>query len=230
MTAPVMFIFLGLVLAVAYFPISNKAPTWSRSALKTLPLLCFCVAAYAARAPALLALGLFLSALGDFALSRDGRAAFLYGLSTFALAHLVFIMLFLGLSNFPLWEAFAQAPILAISMLVFAASSELWLAPHTGTLRWPVRIYIVLITVMGLAVLTLPMHIPALSMVQGETMLNLPIIGVLLGAGLFILSDVILSLRLFRMDGGDKHARLAGWAVWGLYISGQFLILTGILL
>lgn len=225
-----MFTLLGLVLAIAYFPVSTKPPSWLRSALKTLPLLCFCIAAYIARAPALLALGLFLSALGDFALSRDGRTAFLYGLSAFALAHLVFIALFLGLSGFPLWEAFAQAPVLAVAMLIFVASSELWLAPHTGTMRWPVRIYIVLITVMAFAVLTLPTHVPALSMAQGETMLNLPMIGVQFGAGLFILSDVILSLRLFRMDDAHRHARRAGWAVWGLYISGQYLILTGILL
>lgn len=225
---PVVFGLCGVLCAVAYFPFSLKAPSWSRSALKTLPWLCFSAAAFFADAPALLALGLFLSALGDFALSREGRKAFLYGLSAFALAHLVYIILFLGLSNHALWEAFAFAPILAVAMLIFAASSELWLAPYTGAMRWPVRVYILLIMAMGLAVLTLPTHVRAFSIIGEEFILNLPIVMVQFGAGLFVVSDTILSLRLFRMGESHKNARLAGWAVWATYVLGQFFILVGI--
>ena len=201
---------LGLALALAYFPLANRASSPLRSALKTAPLLCFAAAMYFARAPALLPAALFLSALGDFALSRNGRAAFLYGLAAFALAHLVYVLLFLSLSGVQLWEAFALAPLAALAMLALAGTTEVWLAPYAGGLRWPVRLYVALITAMGWAVLT-----------TGDAVL----IG---GAALFILSDFILALRMFRMRPASTRARRAGWGVWLFYIAGQFLILAGV--
>ncbi len=201
---------LGLLVALVYYPFANRAPSTRRSVLKTLPLLLFAAAMYAAQAPPLLTAALFLSALGDLALSRDGRAAFLYGLSAFALAHLTYVVLFLGLSHEPLWASLATAPLAALAMLLLAVSTELWLAPHVGALRWPVRAYVGLITAMGLAALTV-----------GAPLL-------ILGAALFILSDFILALRMFRMTPDTKRAARAGWAVWSFYIAGQFLILAAI--
>ncbi len=224
---PVFLALLGLFIAVAYFPMANRAPSWQRSTLKTLPLLCFAGAAFWSGAPVFLVGGLFLSALGDLALSRDGRAAFLYGLSAFALAHLIYVLLFLAQSHSGLGQAFFAAPIAAGLLVLFAFSSEFWLTPHTGGLRWPVRIYVSLITAMGLAALTLPMQIKNMSAAGEQMVLNFPAAAVVLGAGLFIISDLILSLRMFRMSTGHKNARLAGWLVWLFYISGQILILTG---
>jgi len=164
---PVYLVLIGLSIAVAYFPLAIRAPSWPRSILKTLPLLCFAGAALWSGAPDFLVVGLFLSALGDYALSREGRAAFLYGLSAFALAHLVYILLFLSQSHAVLWQAFISTPLIAVALLIFALSSELWLTPHTGSLRWPVRIYVVLITMMGLAALTLPMQVENMSAAGG---------------------------------------------------------------
>ena len=79
-------------------------------------------------------------------------------------------------------------------------------------LRGPVRIYVILITLMGLAALALPV---------GYGM-------VALGAGLFILSDMILSIRLFRLPEGDPRVRPAAVALWVSYIAGQMLILLKI--
>ena len=226
---PTVFLFCGLAIALVYFAWVNKGQSWLRSALKTLPLLCFAMAAYLGDAPAFLALALFLSALGDFALSRDGRKAFLYGLSAFALAHLVYIIVFLNLANTAVWEAFAIAPVAAVAMLVFAFSTELWLAPHTGKLRWPVRVYIGLITLMGLASLTLPLE-ARFYMAEGEVIaFHLPHAMVILGAGLFIISDLILSIRMFRLQGDSPRKRIASWGVWLFYIAGQLLILAGII-
>ncbi len=225
---PVYLALFGLAIALCYFPLANRAPSWPRSILKTLPLICFSGAALLSGAPAFLTAGLFLSALGDFALSRDGRAAFLYGLSAFALAHLVYILLFLGISGVPLWQAFSEAPLAAAALVLFALSTERWLTPHTGGLRWPVRVYILLITTMGLAALTLPMWVEAMSAPAGQVVLNWPAASVVAGAGLFILSDTILSLRMFRMKEGSRPAATAGMLVWLFYIAGQLLILTGI--
>ena len=203
---------VGVVASVLYLGLIHAPQSLLRSATKTLPLLSFAFAAYLSGAPVWLTAALFLSALGDLALSREGRAAFLYGLCSFALAHLLFIILFQSLGGGAIWSAFAVAPIFALALLVVSASSELWLAPYTGALRWPVRIYVILITLMGLAALALP---PGYSVVA-------------LGAGLFILSDMILSIRLFRLPEGDPRARPAAVALWVSYIAGQVLILLGI--
>ncbi len=226
---PIVAIAAGLLVALAYFPMASRRPSWLRSTLKTLPLLCFAYAAYLSYVPAFLALALFLSALGDFALSRYGRKAFLYGLSAFALAHLVYIILFLNMANTALWEAFAIAPIAAVAMLIFAFSTELWLTPHTGKLRWPVRVYIGLITAMGLAVLTLPLEARFYIAEGEEIVLHLPHAMVVLGAALFIISDLILSIRMFRMQDGSPRKHYASWGVWLFYILGQMLILGGLI-
>ncbi|MDE9451316.1 lysoplasmalogenase [Aliiroseovarius sp. Z3] len=202
-------ILLGLSFAAAYFPLTSSKPTWTRSAIKTIPLLAFALAAYLAGLGPFLVAGLFLSALGDFGLSRDGDAPFLYGLSAFALAHLAYILHLLGISDAHVWDAFSSAPIAAIILVGLMMSTELWLATHTGHLQWPVRIYVVIIGVMGLSALTLPF---------GWTVV---------GAGLFILSDVILAINLFRMSDTHHHRLKAGYAIWALYVAGQVLILWG---
>ncbi len=201
---------LGLLAALAYLALANRAPSPLRSVLKTAPLLLFAAAMYASRAPALLVAALLLSALGDGALSREGRAAFLYGLAAFALAHLVYVLLFLGLGATALWEAFAIAPLAALVMLALAFSTELWLAPHAGGLRWPVRLYVALITAMGWAALS-----------TGNGLL-------IAGAVLFILSDFILALRMFRLAPASTLALWAGWGVWLSYIAGQLLIVLAL--
>ncbi len=102
------------------------------------------------------------------------------------------------------------AAIPAFALAALGLSTEAWLAPRTGELRWPVRGYVAVITLMALAALTLPAaRWPAL-----------------LGALLFLLSDLLLALELFVLSGkGPKRA--AGYALWSAYWSGQALILWG---
>jgi len=199
----------GLVMAVIYLPFSAQGVSWHRTVIKTLPLLSFVHVAFWGGGGVFLVSGLFLSALGDFALSREERGAFLYGLSAFALAHLAYILHFTELSDVPIWEAFVQAPVAAIGLVALMASSEVWLVPFTDTMRLPVRLYVLVIGAMGLAALSLPFGLAVL------------------GAALFILSDLILALQLFRMPHTHPHHKLAGYAIWFLYIAGQGLLLLG---
>ena len=155
MIAPVL-AWAGILAALIYLPMSEDAPNGPRSVVKMLPLLFFAYAAYHAGGGAFLIAGLLLSALGDFALSRSGQTAFLSGLGAFALAHLAYVVHFLALSGVPLWAAFTLNAPLAVFLAAFAGLAELWLVPYTAGLKWPVRVYIVLITLMGLAALTLP--------------------------------------------------------------------------
>lgn len=207
------FLVIGLIAAVIYLPHAGQKGGWRVGAMKTVPLACFAVASASGGGPAFLTMALLLSALGDMALSRPGRAAFLYGLCAFALAHLLYVLCFRQLGGLELWEAFAVAPILAFVLVLGALSTELWLAPHTGRLGWPVRGYTLLITLMGLAALVLP----------GALWL------VTLGAALFIGSDVILSVRQFRLAQDGPAARPVSRALWVLYVAGQALILIGVL-
>lgn len=198
MTAPIvasMFVWFGLVAALVYLALVDDGPSPVRSILKTVPLVTFAAAALIAGGPILLVVSLALSALGDLALSRHGERAFLAGLGAFALAHVAYIVLFVaqappgaGLN------ILHQLPV-ALALLALAGSVELWLIPHAGRLALPVRVYIVLITLMGLTALLHPM-------------------GALAGGALlFILSDLVLAIQLFRMDELDPARRSPdGWS------------------
>ena len=68
-------------------------------------------------------------------------------------------------------------------------------APRTGWMRTPVRGYVGLIGLMGLTALLLPAH-------PGQGLLRL-------GAGLFVLSDLMLALQLFVPGDLRTKRRLA---------------------
>ncbi|MBV7410786.1 lysoplasmalogenase [Maritimibacter sp. DP1N21-5] len=198
----------GILMAMVYLPMSEERADWLRSVVKTLPLLLFAYAAWHFGGGPFLVAGLFLSALGDMALSREGEQPFLFGLAAFALAHLLYILHFLGLSDSPVWEAFVANAPMAIFLVAYAALAEIWLIPYTRHLKWAVRVYVVLITGMGLAALTMPMGVP------------------FLGAAFFILSDTLLAFQLFRMDEDNPLSGRMVWAIWIAYVAGQALILS----
>jgi len=99
-----------------------------------------------------------------------------------------------------------------VALLALVLSTEFWLAPRTGGLRWPVRIYVLLIALMGISALLLPVH-------PGQGWLRL-------GAVLFILSDLMLALQLFVVRDAGWQRRLA-LALWPAYWLGQALIAWG---
>ncbi len=204
---------IGIAIAIAYLPMTDRPNSLLRSVWKTIPVAALALAAWVAGGPAFLVAALFLSALGDWALSRDGDAAFLYGLSAFALSHIVYILHMLGVSGAMPWDGFAQIPPAAILLVAVTLSTELWLVPHTGGLKWPVRAYVLIILTMGLSALTLPaMAWPAI-----------------LGAGLFTLSDLILSIETFRLGPTHRLTPLASKAVWITYIGAQVGLFWGLL-
>nr|WP_321510610.1 lysoplasmalogenase [uncultured Celeribacter sp.] len=200
----------GLVVAglaaLGFLPMTATPTGLLRSVIKTLPLVIFAVLCWMAGGPLWLTLGLALSALGDWALSRDGERAFLVGLIGFALAHVCYVILFVGLGGgWSIW--------IALGFVLFALSSEVWLAPYTEDLRWPVRLYVVLICVMAILAFGVPSDYRLASW----------------GAAFFLASDLVLSLQLFRMQTGTEIARWAGYLLWILYIAGQSLILFAFL-
>ena len=198
----------GVVAAVLYLPRTGGRIRIARSIRKTLPVTLFAIAAAIEGAPVLLIVALALSAVGDFALSRPGSKAFLVGMISFAAAHLAYIIVMVTLG-----AAFsmAQWPIIAI-LVAFGLSTEWWLRPHTGALKWPVRAYVGIILLMALVALGLP-DVRAVA---------------LWGALLFVVSDLILSIETFVLKPEDTRRKLAGKLVWITYIGAQIGLFWGL--
>lgn len=205
---------IGAGIAVIYQTRVNGQTSATRSALKTAPVALFSIAAALAGAPWLLVLGLALGAAGDLALSRKGEAAFIAGLGSFALAHLAYAAVFVDVpGRLALFDLTALRWLGLAALVIMAQSTVFWLLPYAGGMKRPVAAYVAIITVMGLAAL----HLPGAN--------GLAIVG----AGVFVVSDLVLSIELFRMEEDSRAARLASHLVWPLYWGGQGLILAGII-
>ncbi len=122
------------------------------------------------------------------------------------MAHPPYVLTVQTSGSGPLLEAFSHAPLAAVVLILPPLSTKLWLTPYTGSHAWPVRAYIALVNAMRLAALGLSALI-------------------ILGAAIFIASDILLALRPIRFTRSDAVYKPTGYAVWTLYIAGQFLIL-----
>jgi uncharacterized membrane protein YhhN len=214
-------LFAGAALAfVGYWLVWSPQPTVSLTGalVKTAStgLLAAVGALFSGPLPWAIVLGLTLGALGDFFLARRHPSAFLTGMAAFALGHLAYAWAFLSRAAeiAPFQLAPAQG-LAGLALLVLLLSTEVWLAPRTAALRWPVRGYVVVIGLMGLAAIALPPHPENLSAAL-----------IRLGAALFVLSDLLLAIRLFVARTGPATRGLS-LALWPAYWGGQLLILVG---
>lgn len=199
----------GIALAVLYLPRTGHEKSVVRSVHKTLPVALFALVALLDFGPSLLVIALALGATGDWFLSRDGEKPFLLGMIAFALAHLAYIALMV-----PEWVGISGARLgLASGLVVLAASTELWLRPYTGALKWPVCAYVVVIAAMGVAALSLPESLCLATF----------------GAGLFILSDFVLAIETFRLGTDSRWRGRASVTVWITYITAQALLLLALI-
>lgn len=143
----------------------------------------------------LLVAGLLFSAGGDIALLKgDETGWFIAGMVLFLGAHLCYIRLFWKRPN----------PFVAVAYgLVFAAALA-WLWKPLGALAIPMTFY-------GLALATMATLAAGMGWKVG------------LGGGLFLLSDLLIAVRV------ADAATLPGPPVWVMltYLAGQFLIATG---
>lgn len=202
MTTGLMIVALALALTYgAHFVLAP--PSWAGSAVKAGSVAVLAALGPVLGLPPLVTAGLALGALGDLFLSRPGERAFLAGMAAFAVGHLAYAWAF--------WQGTAPPLLPALAVVALALSTEVWLAPHAGPMRGPVRAYAVVIALMALSVLTLGLRAPLLT----------------LGAGLFLLSDVLLALDLFTLAGRPSPRPWLKRAVWACYWTGQALILWG---
>ncbi|NOX39141.1 MAG: lysoplasmalogenase [Alphaproteobacteria bacterium] len=165
------------------------------------------------QAPVLLIAALGFSALGDMLLARENDRGFLSGMAAFFTAHIAYAILFTnylppgGVSKFQV--------VASIILILLSAAIYRYLRAKLGAFRVPVGLYTVAIAVMGIAATGLPF----------AKSFGLA----LLGAGLFMASDIMLAIEKFRPPDHNKARRYMPYLVWALYWFAQVLILLGIL-
>lgn len=211
MTAGAGVFITSLVLGAAYWAVwCYRDKGLAGLLVKTGSVALLAVWAFLMGGPLLLVAALALSAVGDAFLAGKAERWLLPGMAAFFLAHAAYVPLFwqLGEGGWA-WPVKAAQAVLVIGGVIFLR----WLVPFVEPkMRLPVILYTGVILMMGAAAIALP----------GAYWLAT------LGALMFIASDVILSLLLFRQP-KDLLANIpASLAVWGLYFGGQVLIALGI--
>ncbi|OJF69590.1 hypothetical protein BK026_12785 [Alteromonas sp. V450] len=156
---------------------------------------------------------LFASLIGDIFLALSISKQFIYGLTSFFIAHLAFILSFIHLRMTQPVKASqsrsARAARFALGFIVicFASLMAKHILPVTQQLYLPVLGYLCVITIMGLAavLLTRSWWITA-------------------GALIFIVSDAILAQSIFR-----EPIALSAFAVMLTYYTAQYLLARGLI-
>lgn len=214
---------LGLIASLIYW----LAYSWTeghsaaRSLIKTLSLaplaLLWLMTSLMAGEPVwVMAAGLLLGVFGDLMLSRPGRGAFLAGMASFGMGHLVYALALAVRAGDLGWPPFGGEAFWGLAVLfMLVASTEAWLSPHTGDLRAPVRTYVLLIAALGAVAVLLPDNL-------GKAEIQL-------GVALFLASDLLLALRMFRSRTPWLQTLLS-LLLWPAYVAGQLLIAWGSLL
>jgi len=150
-------------------------------------------------------IGFILCLGGDVLLIFPQRKAFLLGLVSFLLGHVLYVVAFFNISQIssPAW--IVTLIIVCVSIGVF-----FWLKPHLGSMMVPVILYIVVIT---------SMVIGAGSVLFDSTLSPTDTKVVFIGALLFYLSDLFVARHRFIKP--EFINRMVGLP---LYYSGQFLL------
>ena len=149
--------------------------------------------------------GLALCLCGDVFLALPYERAFLFGLVSFLLGHILYIFGFFHAAHVGLWTWFGSAGIILVSSGIF-----FWLRPHLGPMKLPVLIYVAVISIMMAGAFS----------VLGDLRLALPgRIMVFAGALSFYFSDVFVARDRFMKK--DLSNRIIGLP---MYYTGQFLL------
>jgi uncharacterized membrane protein YhhN len=206
---------LGVAAAAAYgLFFLNRPHSLLRASVKTLFMGALTSAFVVAGAPFPLLVALAASALGDFFLANDRKWLLPFGILSFLIAQLAYLIIFFGLwifsgDNSPLWPRYVAMGAIIATTIGFL----IWMAPE---LKW-----------MALGVL--PYSIAIAAMAVQAMWLPWPGWPAMLGALLFLTSDLVLATELFRLPADAPVRRITAPVVWWTYAAAQVLIVTGIL-
>lgn len=137
----------------------------------------------------LMLLALCLSFVGDVCLLNQGFLPMVSGIAAFLLAHICYITWFLGGMGISLKEVLRNQFPAIILIIVIESVILMTLWPGLGSMRIPVTIYALVITVMTLAAFSRKGHVSMLSflLVSG-------------GSAMFMLSDTLYATVNFGAD------------------------------
>lgn len=201
----------GMASFIYFLALSHQPASDLKTMVKTLATGLLVLAAISLGADYWLVGGLAACAVGDYFLSKDTDRTMTLAMIAFGGAHIALGILFLNNGTGIAMPAMGSGAFWAmIGLLVLAVLMFLALWPKAGNLRLPITLYIPLITFMGLAALTLPF--------EGRFQ------AAIIGAGLFILSDTLISLQLFVLKPAQSVHEGLSRTVWSSYWIGLFLI------
>jgi len=207
---------IGLAGAIAYGTYFLSRPmTLVRAAVKTSFMGALTAAFVVAGAPFPLVLALAASAFGDFFLAFDKKWLLPFGILSFLIAQLLYLLIFFALwffsgDNSPLWPRYAAMALIMATALGFL----IWMGPKLGMMAFGVVPYAIAIAGMASAAMWLPwVGWPAM-----------------LGAVSFLVSDFVLAAELFRLPADAPARRITAPVVWWTYAAAQVLIVWGVVL
>ena len=148
--------------------------------------------------------GLLLSMSGDMFLIGQTQHHFLFGLTSFLLAHIAYVTAFVLFGQERKWTLLAAAPVVLVAVLVLT-----WLNPHVSPeLAMPVRLYTAVISLMVITAIG----------ARGAGASRLIVVGALM----FFLSDLSVAMMRIVETGFPTF-------VWGLplYYAGQLCFALG---
>lgn len=197
---------LSVALGTSYLWILPQDKTVFRGVWKTLPVLLLALYAILIGAHPLLVAALALGALGDWSLAFDGDRAFVGGVASFLSAHVAYVALLATMTDPEV--AFAEPWRVMAGLLVALVTTgvlvRIW--KPAGRLAVPIGIYVLLFMV--LVWLTLGLANPL----------------VFVGASLFILSDIVLTIRKYWTGPGHRIDSAAAYFVWVTYYAAQVIL------
>lgn len=172
--------------------------------VKIIPIICLILIAYfniPGKKGHLIMGALLFSAIGDIILALNGTEYFVYGLSSFALAHCLYIWTFAGSP-----VIIGKRSIFVLLFIIYGITMAYILIPELGRMLIPVLVYLIIIISMGV------------SAAIGSNNNYL----VVIGAFIFMVSDSIIALNMF-------HSKIpfSSFFIMVTYFPAQFLITYG---
>ncbi len=159
--------------------------------------------------------GLLFSVAGDVFLMLRGSTYFLFGLSSFLIAHIFYILTFYGFSKFKHGLVFRK-PVSTLPVIAFLGLFLAMVYPNVpAQLGAPVFIYSLVIALMVMSAINLFGRITATA---AKTILG--------GAVLFLISDSILACEKFHVF-SNANGTLLRIFVMATYLSGQYFLAKG---
>lgn len=203
-----LLLLVSVTAGLAFFFTRSFEPYPGSVVLKAMgvtPLALFALRTLTDRDGLVLGTSLIFSVGGDVFLGLNRQDFFVFGLASFLIAHLFYVFLFvrsmpIRLNASPLQKMGAGA------LVLYGVVMVIWLIPSLGDLVIPVIVYIAVITAMGVTAMLADFRAP----------------WVAVGAVLFILSDSVIAVNKFKIE-----FEAASYLIWGMYYSGQYLIVMG---